>query len=339
MRDLNVTEDDHGRRIDRVLRKAFPGVPPGAIAGAIRRGQVRINGKRCRNNSRVQSGDTLRVPPWDPGTHAGSAEDPRQGAPEARLEHRSITSGPWHVPILERTRDYLALNKPPGLTVHGKNSLEEIVLAVARREHWYRESLSFTPGPVHRLDRNTSGVQLFALSTTGAQELSRDLADRQVLKLYLALLEGVLPEPLEIRQSLVYDRDRRVARVSTDPDQALPARTRVTPLLVERSGRHTLAAAIPATGRTHQIRCHCSAAGFPLRGDRKYGGSGTAPYLLHNLVFALSRSGRFWNGPLPAEWSEKLAADYSGYTGLPGRIEELLQTTCTTDVSLGTIRV
>lgn len=324
MPTITVTEDDDNRRLDRILRKAYPDVPPGALARAIRRGAVRRNDARCRNNDRVHTGDTITVPAWR-----------STGGPEHRFSSSpsGLSGGRLHtpqgdVPILKRTNLWLAVNKPPGMVTHGKGSLEEGVRDVAHHQGWWAPSLSFRPGPVHRLDRNTGGVQLFALSTEGARVLSNELRERHTVKLYLALLQGSLATERVVDMPMRYDHDTRRSRPGS-----LEAVTRLIPLAVSgtsRTERTTLIAAIPETGRTHQIRFHAGAIGYPLRGDTKYGGTpNPGGYVLHALVLAMPRLSETWYAPLHPETIERLGRDYPNLADLGPVLRDLLPAACT----------
>lgn len=332
---LSVSRDDNGRRLDRVLRKAFPHVPPGALAGAIRRGAVRINGKRCRNETRVNQGDTIRTPSWaeseteraSPGNHDA-----------VRLERGSIVGGSLRVPVIHRCTDWIVLNKPAGIPTHGDNSLEQMVRAVARHEGWWEESLSFRPGPVHRLDRNTSGVQLFALTAEGARYLSEILSRGALRKIYVAVVDGIMREKTTITTPLRYDNTMRKALTVPAGDtgsigsSSKEAITEVVPLFVSDRDAVTLAAAIPRTGRTHQIRAHCASIGHPLEWDRKYGGSArpmSTHYLLHGACIAATDGSFRWDAPFAAETARALHRRFPRLDSLQERIHELVRTTCT----------
>jgi 23S rRNA pseudouridine955/2504/2580 synthase len=164
----------------------------------------------------------------------------------------------------------LALNKPAGLAVHGPASLETMVRTYLAKR--LPPSLSFRPGPMHRLDTPTSGIILFSTTLKGAQYFSALIRERQVKKQYLALVDGNLRAPTRWEDMLIRDRSAGKTRVAEEQDGAAQdAETAVFPLAAA-SGYSLILAAIH-TGRTHQIRAQAAFHGHPLAGDRKYGGS------------------------------------------------------------------
>ncbi len=333
MRTLRVARDDHDRRLDRLLRKAFPLVPPGALARAVRTGAVLVNNRRGSNDQRVAEGDTVTVPAWE-----NTGEQRRQPRlAELREDGIHMRSGEV-IPILFRDDDCLAVNKPSGIATHGTGALDEVIRQIAATAGWWQESLSFRPGPVHRLDRETSGVQLFALSTEGARQITEEIAARRSCKLYLAVVEGRLARTTQVDLRLSYDRNKQTAVVHRDRTGSSAA-TVITPLATTGNGRATLVAAVPETGRRHQIRAHCAAIGHPLRGDTRYGGSGTAGFLLHAVALALPAIGRQWNAPLPSGQFQRIRQDFGDGAPIRHRLAEVFQGVCTQAPEAGTIEL
>ena len=353
MAELQVATDDDGRRVDRVLRNGFPGVPPGAIAGAIRRGEVRLNDRKVRGDVRVREGDRLSVPDWSNTGRSrrrppDRAPSPRHsGPPPVRVQDGAIHAGDWRIGIVDRSDDWLVLNKPPGLPVHGNEALDDMVRRAAAAQGWWRDSLSFRPGPVHRLDAGTSGVQLFSLSTEGARTLTEELRHRRVTKMYLAVVAGSIPRRMEIDRRLAYDRQRR--RAVVEPTTGRPpalrfasARTSVIPVTTTADGSASLVAAFPRTGRTHQIRAHLAAEGLPLIGDESYDGpawntvAGSRERLaerkrmmLHALFIAFEQPQVAWTAPLQPGDFRMVRELFGDPAGIVRRLEEVATAACT----------
>ena len=272
------TEDD-GRRLDRIIR-AITTVPASRINRALRKGDIRLNGARTSASARVAAGDTISVYEGLLGSEAAvgsSADGPSTGeaGAHARVELQNAAG------IVYEDDSIVALNKRVGVLVHGDDSLEQLVRAyLAARDTAQSAgptSLAFTPGPLHRLDRNTSGLVLFSAGIDGARDVSRAIREGRVRKDYIALLDGIFEHPQMWSDRLARDKSARVTRLAT---KGRTARTHVTPILHSR--HHTLARIRIETGITHQIRAQAAIHGHPLSGDAKYGSRVRVSYLLHS---------------------------------------------------------
>jgi 23S rRNA pseudouridine955/2504/2580 synthase len=225
-------------------------------------------------------------------------------------------------PVLFEGLGLLILNKPPGVLVHGRGSLEERVRLYLKPR--LPPSLSFKPGPLHRLDKPTSGIIVFSASLEGARRFSALIRERRIRKEYLAIVDGTIGSGGERSgwiswiswiswiDDLLRDREAKKTLASGAGEKSSRrALTRVRPLV--QAGDHTLILAEIETGLTHQIRAQAAARGHPLSGDRKYGGSPLAGgFRLH------ARALEFPAG----EFSD--STDRTGETafpGLPRRIE------------------
>jgi 23S rRNA pseudouridine955/2504/2580 synthase len=292
---LTAGADDDGRRLDRVLRRAFPDMPLSGIHRLLRKGRVRVDGVRAGGDCRVREGARIQVlkEPGRPPEEAAPGGGGRPGS-EAAEEAGSLgaaRAGPPDLDILWEGAGLLALNKPVGLAAHGENSLDTRVQAYLRDKR--RPSLSFRPGPLHRLDKPTSGIILFSLNLEGARGFSLLLRERRLRKTYLALAEGEILRPETWEEALVRDHRRELTLpVPEDEPGAKSARTRVVPLVANPA--YSLIRLEIDTGRTHQIRAQAAFHRHPLGGDRKYGGKPLPGGLLLH-AYALE----FPGGPLP----------------------------------------
>ncbi len=300
---VEVTEGQVGQRVDNFLMTRIKGVPRALVYRIVRKGEVRVNKKRVKADTRLALGDMVRIPPL--------RLTPREAVREVSDNLRNLLAGS----VLVEGRDWLVINKPAGLAVHGGSGVK-IGLIEALRQ--VREDLDFLE-LVHRLDRDTSGCLLLAKSRPALLALNESLKQHRMDKRYLALVAGRWPA----RPDFVAARLERFQlangerRVRVDPAGKV-ARTRFA--VREALEKATLVEAEPVTGRTHQIRVHAAHAGHPLLGDDKYGsregerlaaGLGLSRLFLHAaaLTFPEPTSGRpvQIKAPLPDELEAALA--------------------------------
>ncbi|MDR3200427.1 MAG: RluA family pseudouridine synthase [Spirochaetales bacterium] len=296
-RILRTGPNDAGKRLDRVLRVFFPQAGLGAIFAALRKGGIRVNGKKAGRDYRLAEGDEIsvrQVPPFslrETPHSARPSENPRSASPQ------------FH--ILYQDQNLIAINKAWGDLSHGPDSLDESVKAYL--EPLLPPSLAFSPAPLHRLDRNTSGLIFFSKSIEGARTFTAALRAGEIQKTYYALLEGRIAKAETWTDSLTRDTVRRTSRAA-QAETASPGKTAwsdVRPLAAITLPASGAASAVSLslceitihTGRTHQIRAQAAAHGHPLAGDRKYGGrllSGAphgGAYILHAARVSLPASG------------------------------------------------
>lgn len=250
---LDTDERSIGQRLDNFLLTRLKGVPRSRIYRLIRKGEIRVNRKRCKPDQRLLSGDTVRVAPL------------RQNAPSRvpaispRLRELLQSS------LLEQNERFLVINKPPGLAVHLGSGVEIGLIEALRQLFPEERSLEL----VHRLDRDTSGCLLIARDPATLKQLQDLWRARRVTKTYEAIVAGHWPDDCrEVDVPLQRDHlqaGERIVRVDSAGKSAL-TRFRV----LERLRSATLVEASPVTGRTHQIRVHTQHAGHPILGDSKY---------------------------------------------------------------------
>ncbi len=264
VQQIEVTEADDGVRVDRWFRRHYPALKHGRLEKLLRKGQIRVDGARVRANARIEAGQIVRVPPLEDDDTAPRKPGPRI-SPEDQQFIRSL--------VIFENDDIIALNKPPGIAVQGGSK-------TTRHIDQFLEGLRPRDGErpklVHRLDKDTSGVLVLAKTAKSAAKLSKAFQDRNIEKVYWALVVGV-PHPLQGTINLPLAK-RNAGRGG---EQSVPAQKgdadaqhAVTHYaVVENTGkRASWLACMPVTGRTHQIRAHLLAIGTPVVGDGKYGG-------------------------------------------------------------------
>ncbi|UTA46349.1 23S rRNA pseudouridine(955/2504/2580) synthase RluC [Simiduia sp. 21SJ11W-1] len=261
---FTVEPDYAGQRIDNFLLARLKGVPKSRIYRLLRKGEVRVNKGRVKPEYKVCAGDSVRVPP----IRLAEAGDQVPVGPElaARLE----------AAILFEDALMLAVNKPPGLAVHGGSGVQVGLIEALRQMRPECKFLEL----VHRIDRETSGIVLVAKKRTSLKMLQAQFREKSenmtlagIKKTYWALVDGQWPaarkavdEPL-LRTELA--NGDRIVRVSAE---GKPSKTLFKVLALLRGA--SWVEAMPVTGRTHQIRVHARIVGCPLLGDGKYGDDG-----------------------------------------------------------------
>lgn len=261
VQQLTVADDDDGQRLDRWLKKAMPGVPYALLQKMMRTGQVRVNGKRAKAETRLESGQTVRVPPFDvkSGNKTGNQFVPDEG------DRKYLESM-----IIYDDGDLMALNKPYGLPVQGGSGIRRHIDGML---DVLTSKKGVKPRLVHRLDRDTSGILLVARSLKMAQAMGRMFSGRDIRKYYWAIIVPV-PEVSNgtVRMALAKGEGPQKDMMVVDEIDGKKATTEFS--ILDRAGRKAAFAAFwPRTGRTHQIRVHASSGlGCPILGDEKYGG-------------------------------------------------------------------
>ena len=250
---LDVTDEHDGARLDHCITAVLPDRSRSQIQRLIRDGHVRLNQKLVRASHAVRAGDVidLEIP----------APVPSTPVPEA-----------LPISIVHDDPDLVVVDKPAGMVVHPAVGHAGGTLVNALLHHVTGLSGiggEQRPGIVHRLDRGTSGVMVVAKHDAAHAELSRQFADREVEKEYVALVWGLLNTGRRIDAPLGRDPVNR-QKMSTRARRARSAVTRVTG--TERLRGLTLAKVAIATGRQHQIRVHLNSIGHPVVGDAVYGG-------------------------------------------------------------------
>lgn len=255
--EISATED--GTRLLRWFARHFPAVTSGEFHKLCRGGQIRINSRRVDGREILRTGDFVRIPPT-------IANSPKPIA-------SSKTSGErFSLSDLEKVRktiicddsDFVAFNKPAGLAVQGGTGITKSLDKMASALFPYDTIL-----PVHRLDRETSGVIIFAKNQRAAQMLSAEFQDKSASKEYLALLSGTVSPKSGLIDNFVAKGKVFGEGAEIEP-HAQRAITKYE-VLGELPGVLSFVRFLPKTGRTHQLRLHSAfTLGAPIVGDELY---------------------------------------------------------------------
>lgn len=256
-----VTADEDNMRVDRFLEHRFPGLSFSHIQRIVRKGELRINGKRADSKDRLEEGQSVRIPPLklDAPKVVGQLSDAET---KARDELQSM--------ILFEDPDVMVLNKPAGLAVQGGSGLSRHVDGMLET---MRDAKGQRPRLVHRLDRETSGCLLIAKTRFAASTLTGSFRHRSARKIYWALVAGV-PKPKQGRISTYLAKEENeedsIMRIAAHGDEG--ASHAVTYYAVVEASAQKLAwvSLKPVTGRTHQLRAHMAHIEHPIVGDPKY---------------------------------------------------------------------
>lgn len=250
-----VEDSNEGQRIDNFLFTKLKGVPKSRIYKALRKGEVRVNKKRVKPEYKLCEDDQIRLPPLRVAAPAVVKTFTSQKMAE-KIENN----------IILETHDYIIVNKPAGLAVHGGSGISLGVIEALRQCRPQQKFLELA----HRLDRETSGCLLIAKKRTALKEVHALLQERSVQKSYLLLVKGLCrfkeqTVDIPLTKNILKSGERIVV---TDP-QGKPAKTIFR--LIKHIEDMSLLEAKPISGRTHQIRVHAKYMGHPIVGDEKYG--------------------------------------------------------------------
>ena len=280
---VTVHEDYAGQRLDNFLIRQLKGVPKTHVYRIIRSGEVRINKGRAHADTRVETGDIVRLPPIRTSERAAQKAQAMHSVMTEIADHGATSTVGGYAPsrefpILFEDDFLLAIDKPAGVAVHGGSGISFGIIEQLRMARPDADFLEL----VHRLDRETSGILLIAKRRMALKLLQEQFRERETDKVYLALVSGNWPARLRVidkalHKYLLPNGERRVKIVANEHPDALRSVTLVkvkSPIAANPlapSMPFTLLEVTIKTGRTHQIRVHLAGEGHPIAGDDKYG--------------------------------------------------------------------
>lgn len=278
--EFKTGQDDINRRADKVIKKILTNQNLSAIYKAMRKGLIKINDTKIKPEQLVWENDIIKVASF-------LITSPASKSTSKDFE-KDITE---LLSFVFKNNDIIFLNKPYGILVQKASktdvSLDDCVKAYYK-SITKEASLSFLPGPLHRLDKNTTGLIAFSWSIKGAHWFSQNIQSHDIKKIYIGIVEGILNEK-EIWQDSIsknFEKEKKFQTVSVSSADNTNAYTTATPIKYGTYNNHpiTVVEFNIKTGKTHQIRSQSAFHGHPLLGDTAYGGKKqnlSREYFLH----------------------------------------------------------
>lgn len=267
MRELQITENEAGQRLDKLLAKYMQEAPKSFLYKMLRKKNIVLNGKKATGNEKLHTGDKVKLFLSDETIDKFSAK-PLLPSMDSYMR--------TNLTILYEDDDVLLINKPVGMlsqkAKETDSSLVEYVIAylLDGGKITEEELRTFHPAVCNRLDRNTSGLVAAGKSLRGLQTLSAWFRDRTIQKYYLCLVHGTLEKRANIQGYLSKNHESNKVRIATVKcDNGSPIETEYHPICIGTDV--TLLEVHLITGKTHQIRAHLASIGHPIIGDYKYG--------------------------------------------------------------------
>ncbi|NLM35390.1 MAG: RluA family pseudouridine synthase [Clostridiales bacterium] len=257
--NIVIGPNEAGQRLDKFLRKYLKDVPLSAIFKGIRKGQVKVNGKKAKEKYSLQEGDELTI--------NISSNEPK------KVNFIKVNAD---LKITYEDENMLLVEKKPNLLVHsdsnnGEPTLTDMVLSYLTEKGDYEpdKEITFTPALCNRLDRNTSGIVIFGKNFESLKLLNEMIRERKIKKYYCALVKGKIKDGVH-EAYILKDEENNVSKIYDTPVRdckkiAMEVKT------VQTDGLFSFIEIDLLTGRSHQLRAHLSHLGNPIIGDGKYG--------------------------------------------------------------------
>jgi len=258
---VTVGSNEAGQRIDKFLRKWLKDVPLSAIYKNIRKGDVKVNGKKVKEKYTILEGDEVEL-------REITTQDKKEKF--VRIEN--------NIQVLYEDEDIMLVEKWPGVLVHsdrknGEPTLTDYVLSYLFDKGDYRpeNEISFIPAACNRLDRNTSGIVIFGKSYEGLKEMNEMMRERRIKKYYQALVKGKIKDGF-YEAYISKTQDSNISQIHSSEQPGFK-KIEMNVKTIQTCGTFSLLELELLTGRSHQLRAHLNYLGNPIIGDSKYGES------------------------------------------------------------------
>lgn len=261
---IEIGINEAGQRIDKFARKWLSDVPLGAIFKGIRKGDLRVNGKKVKQNYFLEQGDVVEAKYITSNTKPKRKEEKFQDVDYTEMK------------ITYEDENMLIAEKWPGILVHsdkknGEATLTDYVLSYLYQKGEYipEHEITFTPAPCNRLDRNTSGIVLYGKNYQSLKLLNEMIRERKIKKYYNALVKGKIKEGY-YEAYISKDQDNNLSQVF-DTEKSNTKKIAMEVKVLDTVGSYSFLELHLITGRSHQLRAHLAYLKNPIIGDNKYG--------------------------------------------------------------------
>ena len=291
MKEVQISKNNDGQRLDKYLIKYFPGTSPSFLYKMLRKKNIVLNGAKATGKEIIKEGDTIKV--FFSDETFDKFRGSQKSQTKAPVKTSSLLDNPAFktIKVLYENDDIIILDKPAGVLSQtddsGLPSINEWLNEYLKKKNF--EFDNYKPGVCNRLDRNTSGIITCGKTYRGGRYLSSLIKEHKVEKYYLALCKGEITEPIILKGYLEKDtKSNKVSIKESGSDKSSYIETHIKPLKI--FDNQTLLEVQIITGKSHQIRAHLASIGHPLIGDSKYDGPSSKEFkyqALHCYKFIL----------------------------------------------------